>query len=165
MNVQKFNKLLSKVKSDPTALTTLHNYYFEKIVFDLISYGKYFAEDVAQEFFMKLLKRPDDKKEHVEFPNAWVYKSCHNIAITKIKVENKFVEVKDNEIEYEQKEYEDVYGIGDLLKTLDIRAREIISLKYWKGYTNKEISYIINETESNVRQILRRSLIKLRNLL
>jgi RNA polymerase sigma-70 factor (ECF subfamily) len=51
------------------------------------------------------------------------------------------------------------------LQFLDLRAREILALKFGGLISNRQIAGLTNLTESNVGVILYRSLLKLRTLL
>ena len=52
--------------------------------------------------------------------------------------------------------------IAKQLLDLDTREREIIILHFFRGQTSKEIAFLLGITESNVRQIQRRALLKMK---
>ena len=57
---------------------------------------------------------------------------------------------------------DDVERLGRLLGTLDARQRELVSLKYGAGLTNRQIARVSGLTESNVGTILHRTIATLR---
>ncbi|MCR4726989.1 MAG: sigma-70 family RNA polymerase sigma factor [Clostridia bacterium] len=164
MNESEFNRLLLSVKTSERALTKLHGYYFGRIVFHVAkTYGKPFAEDVAEDFFLWLLKA--EHLPHVLYPTAWVYLQCDSIAKRKVQKEARYVH---GEIEFEQEEkhkeelfgdlYEAIGGLGEIEK-------KIVEMHYWEGYSLKEIAPILGIEYAAVRQRHKRLLSKLKETL
>lgn len=165
MNAQKFNKLIKLIKIDATAFKEIYIWYYERIVFYLISYGKEFAEDVAQEFFLKLLLHDSENMDYINMPTVWVFKCCQNLAKRKKLNENKYICVENDELQIEQEEYDDIYGIKDKLSELDEKSRKIIMMKFWYGYTSKEIADELEIKPNSVGQLIHRTIKKLKKIL
>lgn len=172
MNAQKFNSLLLRINTDASAMEELHNHYFPKIVFKYISYSTPIAEDIAQEFFLKLLKMVKGQIAYIEYPTTWVYAVCNNIANTKQKNNIKKVNIDDEYVQRSHTELQtgkdsriDEFDINHMLSILDGRQRKYIIMKFWDGYSNKEIAASENINISNVRQILCRAIKKLKKIM
>lgn len=83
MNAEKFNRLFKKIHVSERAYSALYEYYFPRIVIDLtIRFGdKFFAEDIAQEFFENKIFKIE-LKEDVAYPMSWLSKICVRMALT-----------------------------------------------------------------------------------
>ena len=164
MNESEFNKCLSSVKTSERALEKLHEYFFGRIVFHVAkTYGKTFAEDVAQDFFLWLLKA--ENLPHVVYPTTWVYLQCDSIAKRKVEKEARYAH---GEFEFEQEETHKEELFGDLyeaMKDLDETEKKIVELFYWEGYSLKEIAPMIGIEYAAARQRHKRLLAKLKKSL
>ena len=83
MNAEKFNRFFKKIHVSERAYSALYEYYFPRIVIDLtIRFGdKFFAEDIAQEFFENKIFKIE-LKEDVAYPMSWLSKICVRMALT-----------------------------------------------------------------------------------
>lgn len=166
MNAKYFNNLIKKIHNESNAIELIYNYYFSRVVRYLsIKYNKFLAEDAVQEFFIKL-KEFAKQGEYIEFPTAWIYKCCENIAKNKIKQEYKYTYVKEvDELAFEQIYEEELYGeLYHAIKSLDISVQRIIKMHYWEGYSFIEIAHETNENYNTIRQKHRRALKTLKKL-
>jgi len=164
LNESEFNKLLLSVKTSERALTKLHGYYFGRIVFHVAkTYGKSFAEDVAEDFFLWLLKA--EYLPHVLYPTAWVYLQCDSIAKRKVQKEARYVR-GEFEFEQEEKHKEELFGdLYEAMRELSEIERKIVEMHYWEGYSFKEIAPILGVEYAAVRQRHKRILSKLKDKL
>lgn len=166
MNVPKFNILLNNANKNEKAFEILYNFYYKRIVAQIAkNFGKEFAEDVAQEFFIRLVKS-DKKYEYIKNPTAWVFTCCENIAKTKLAKENGKISFNEeigvsSALDFD---FENTF-IGTELNKLDDISKEIIILHYWKGYSFEEIAGILGITYDAVRQRHKRLKKKLKNIL
>lgn len=167
MDSYKFNRLLRHLIKDPYAIEELYSYYYPRIVF-LIGkkYGETLAEDVAQEFFLQLIKT-GEKQDYIEFPTSWVYKCAENIAKRKLSDDTKYSYSNYSHLSAEVAAARNEDPIGklfakEILDTLSDREYQIIYLFYWDGYNQREIANMLNLTPSNVRQIHSRAIKKIR---
>ena len=168
MDAQQFNILLNNANKDEKAFELLYNFYYKRIVAQLAKgFGKEFAEDVVQEFFIRLVKF-DKKYEYINNPTAWVYKCCENIAKTKLAKENYKISFNEeigvsSALDFDF-DFENAF-IGTELNKLDDISKDIIILHYWKGYSFEEISEILGITYDAIRQRHKRLKKKLKNIL
>ena len=166
MDVQKFNKCLKKAHRDKKSLEFLYDFYYKRIVFHLYKdFGRELAEDVAQEFFIKLINH-DKQYEYINNPTAWVYACCKNIARTKIAKENRDI-LLDEElcVSKDLSSDFDKLFLGTVLEELDDVTKKIVVLHYWEGYGFGEISEILGIGHEAIRQRHKRVKAKLKNIL
>jgi len=164
LNESEFNRLLLSVKTSVRALEKLHEYYFGRIVFHIAKkYGKDFAEDVAQDFFLWLLKA--ESLPHVTNPTAWIYLQCDSIAKRKVQKESRYV-TGEIEVASEEVHREEAFGdLYDAIRALDETERKIVELHYWEGYSLKEIAPMIGMEYPAARQRHKRLLAKMKDSL
>lgn len=164
MNEKQFNKLIRKVRN-PKYFNCLYEYYFPKIVSHI--YFKFkrkdLGEDVAQDFFTKLLHKEIDC--HISNPNAWIYTVCDNIAKDMLKSEKRYNAAYINmKIEEIDTTFEDVL-FGEYRKQLDDlddETRKILIMRFYEGYSLKEISETMKLNYNTVRQKFSRGVKKLK---
>lgn len=163
MNKREFRKLIIKINQDERAFEKFYNYYFGKLVYSLgLKYGETLAEDVVQEFFLKLIKNPQ-MAVNVEHPTAWLFTCCENIAKNKIARDSKYALIS-----YESQgkvvfpisvEYIDLY---DKINNLKDEERELIYKLYWKDYSQEEVAKEMGIKYGTIRQRHSRILKKLK---
>ena len=162
MDEREFNRLLRSVQTSERALTKLHEYYFGRIVCHFArTYGKTFAEDVAQDFFVWLLRAED--LPHVEYPTTWVYLQCDSIAKRSVQKEARYVrgEVEAvSDAPHEEELFGDLY---EAIEGLDETEKRIVTLHYWEGYSLKEIAPMVEMEYAAVRQRHKRLLAKMKD--
>ena len=124
------------------------------------------AQDIVQEAFMRL---------HAEFntvrqPQAWLYRTVHNLALNHLRAGRKIVAISAEE--FQQAELSDAQPLPDeylekmeaigqarlSLDVLDSRSRELIRLKFEEGLSYKEISERTALSMSNVGYLLHHAL-------
>ena len=164
MNESEFNRLLASLKTSTRALETLHGYYFGRIVYHLAkTYGKAFAEDVAQDFFLWLLQA--EALPRVKSPTTWVYLQCDSFAKRKVQKEARYVN-GEIEVAYDVPHKEEVFGdLYQAMESLDDVEKNIVEMHYWEGYSLKEIAPMIGMEYPAVRQRHKRLLSKLKDVL
>lgn len=167
METSEFNKLLQLIKFDKRALEPLYKEYYGKIVLHFsYKYGRSLSEDIAQEFFI-MLSSTSWYGTKVEFPNAWVYKCCYNIAQRKATENAQYSNIEENTAIFWHDFDIDSVDFGNLhnaIKSLDEYTQKIIYMHHWEGYSFLEISNIIPVSYAAVRQKYHRGLIKIKKL-
>lgn len=159
MDSKRFNRLLKTLKKRSRSFDVLYEYYLHRIVYHITRYvgSDRVAEDVAHEFFTQLLA--SDKTYEVEYPTTWVYRVCERIAVRMLKREDKEFDLPDTTetdcfahivLESEVREA--------LNERLDPQAREIVYLRYWEGYTLKEIADMMKLEYENAKKICQRAM-------
>ena len=124
------------------------------------------AQDIVQEAFMRL---------HADFaavrqPQAWLYRTVHNLALNHLRAGRKIVPMTEDQPDRAEladaqplpDEYlEKMEAIGQTrlsLDALDPRSRELVRLKFEEGLSYKEISQRANLSMSNVGYLLHHAL-------
>ena len=130
------------------------------------------ANDLASSTFeqaLKNLSRYDPRKAQIQ---TWLFTIAHNQGINHWKAKKQTAPLDDDlpisddpPLEQSLKLLEDKEQVLQALQFLDLRAHEILALKFGGLLTNRQIAGLTNLTESNVGVILYRSLLKLRTLL
>ena len=166
MDAQKFNKWLRNVRRDKKSLEVLYNFYYKRAVSFLCKrFDRELAEDVTQEFFIRLINN-DKQYEYINNPTAWVYTCCINIARTKIAKENRDI-LLDEELCVSKdlsSDFDKIF-LGTVLEELDDLTKKIIILHYWEGYSFAEASEILGISYDAIRQRHKRIKAKLKEFL
>ena len=124
------------------------------------------AQDIVQEAFMRL----HAEFESVRQPQAWLYRTVHNLALNHLRAGRKIVPITAEE--FRQAELSDTQPLPDeylekmetigqtrlSLDVLDPRSRELIRLKFEEGLSYKEISERTGLSMSNVGYLLHHAL-------
>lgn len=164
MDKSQFNKLLNAYKTSKQAFDELYRCFFHKIVYHVSwKFSRDIAEDVAQEFFLKLMRIELD--EPVENPTSWVYTVCDNLAKTYVKKNKTYDELTGNEF------YEFISDVGEreeirkALGELENVDKKIVTMFYFEGYQLKEIADILNQNYETIKKRHQRALKKLNKIL
>lgn len=169
MTSREFNRHLNRITTDEKSLEHIYDYYYGRIVVHIksnFSQGDSFATDVAQEFFLYLIN--GKPKPHVDYPTAWVYKCCDNIALKILKSQDVFVELNENIVADTCPTPIDTNLYGEfeaIIRDLDETTQKIIRLIYIDDYSYKEIAKILGIKYGTVRQKHSRAIKKLKNYL
>lgn len=158
LSVREFNSLLSRISYDKKAFVLLYKEYYPGIVLHIKSvYPRANAEDIAQDFFIRLINRKST--EYVKNPAAWIYTSCRNIVKSKYG-ETKEIPTEDSFespgafIDYvdidDRMEVKD--AIRDALVSTDKVSQKLFVLHYVYGYPQKELAEKFGLSVSAVKQ-------------
>jgi len=124
------------------------------------------AQDIVQEAFMRLHAEFDTVRQ----PQAWLYRTVHNLALNHLRAGRKIVPLLAEASESidlcdtqplpdEYLEKMEAIGATRLsLDVLDARSRELIRLKFEEGLSYKEISERTGLSMSNVGYLLHHAL-------
>jgi RNA polymerase sigma-70 factor (ECF subfamily) len=124
------------------------------------------AQDIVQEAFLRLHTHFDQVRQ----PQAWLYRTVHNLALNHLRAARKIVpisgpqppatEAADTQpLPDEYLERMETIGQTRLtLETIDPRSRELIRLKFEEGLSYKEISQRTSLSISNVGYLLHHAL-------
>ena len=123
--------------------------------------SKYDADDIYQDVFLKYLQNKK-QYENEEHKKAWLIKvtinSCKKVWLSSWK--RKIVSLNDNEIKFEMEE--DI-GLYNEIKKLPKKYRAVIHLFYYEQYSIKDISKVLDQKESTIRNWLTRARKLLKN--
>jgi RNA polymerase sigma-70 factor (ECF subfamily) len=130
------------------------------------------ANDLASSTFEQALKNLSSYDPHKGQIQTWLFAIAHNLGINRWKAEKQTAPLDDDlpipddpPLEQGLILIQDKEQVLQALQFLDLRAREILALKFGGLISNRQIAGLTNLTESNVGVILYRSLLKLRTLL
>ena len=130
------------------------------------------ANDLASSTFEQALKNLSSYDPHKGQIQTWLFAIAHNLGINHWKAEKQTAPLDDDlpipdapPLEQGLILIQDKEQVLQALQLLDLRAREILALKFGGLISNRQIAGLTNLTESNVGVILYRSLLKLRTLL
>ncbi|MGB9769404.1 MULTISPECIES: RNA polymerase sigma factor [Caldisericum] len=164
MNVEdKLKEIVPKIKNgDLEAFEMLYNLTY-KYVFKIayaITLSKEDAEDVMQNTYLKIY----EKRKTLDSSDTimgYIKRIAINYALKNSKKTNpKFINRETNDGKDDIKEI-----VEDALKQLDSKDRSIITLFYMDNLSTKEISFLLNESEENIRVRLHRARNKLREVI
>lgn len=167
MAPREFNICLQRIKKSVKAFNRLYKYYFPKIVIHIymIYKNEDLSQDVAQDFFMKLMEMEEFK--YIDFPNSWVYTVAENIAKNIIAKEKKNLQepIDNLQISINDTYSYQLYGdYWEKLNMLDEQTRTIIVMKIFEKYRYKEIANVMKLNVDTVRQKYCRGIKKLKKM-
>lgn len=167
MDASEFNSCLKAIETSREAFEKIYVFYYKRIILHLkFTFGVTFAEDVAQEFFMKLIYLATLQPK-VDYPTMWVYKCCENIAVRLLERQKEVL--LDGELEIVdtgQLDRAELFGdLSTAIGQLSDRAQKIIYMHHWEGYGLIEISKLLKINYNTVKQTHTRALRKLQHIL
>lgn len=124
------------------------------------------AEDLMQETFLKALLSLSDSHTNVR---AWLYLVARNLFFSQYKRNQRQTDLSDDDwvseenmleglIDEEQKQM-----LYKGIQHLNRRQREVLTLYYFSGLSQKKISHILNLSPDNVRVLVSRARKELRH--
>ncbi|QDP39562.1 RNA polymerase sigma factor [Radiobacillus deserti] len=125
------------------------------------------ALDVVQEVAYRSFKKIGTLKKP-EYVKSWFIKIAVTCSIDVLRKSKKVIHLNPEYEEFIGKEEEDVslsITLQDLMNQLDEDEKSIILLKYYKGYSFKEIAELLELPLGTAKSILYRALSKLRQKL
>lgn len=169
--------LIDLAKDDDSAFTELYSYYFTRI-YNYVHYRVsdfHAADDLISQIFEKLytnLKYYQPKKAAF---SAWLFSVARNTITdyyrSQMRTQFTSMEISAELIDNEP-DPADIVGFNEtqqqLLKalaSLTRRERDVIAMKFWSGYSNRNIARLVGISESNTGIILFRAMRRLRKLL
>jgi RNA polymerase sigma factor (sigma-70 family) len=124
------------------------------------------AQDIVQESFLRLHENLDSVRQ----PQAWLYRTVHNLAMNHLRAGRKTVPLEAEAAGRDEpsdasplpdEQIERLEAIGQTrlcLDGLEARKRELIRLKFEEGLSYKEISARTKLSMSNVGYLLHHAL-------
>ncbi len=160
--------LIQSIQSgDEAALEILIHRYYDEIFQYIyrIKGGNEEAKDITQDVFMSMMKALPSYKEQGYF-KAWLYKIAHNRCMNSFRNQNREVYITSEEqVEDFTKVYVEQAFIQEILDSLPQMQRSAIILKYYHGFTAKEIARITGVSTPTAKSRLFQGLRKLRKAL
>ena len=155
-------------KGEKTAVNEIVSRFREELILFVNCYVHdfYQAEDIVSDTFVKIIvKKPKIKNE--EYFKTYVYRIAKNLSLDYLKRRKKEIVFKEDYTE----SFEDIVideSKLELKKAIDKLSREyrlIVHLRYFDGFSVKEISEIVKKNKKYVYNVLERAKVKLRELL
>lgn len=163
---------------DSEAFGVIYEKLFLRIYKYIFCYikNKEIAEDIAQTVFLKAFKIIENNKETKNNPTPYFYKIAKNLIIDfwRKKKDLALEELNntgnvDNSNIYNLNDKIDASAMSSrvisCIGSLSDEQKEIITLKFISGFSNKEIASLTGKKEDAIRQIQSRGLKSLRNIL
>lgn len=153
---------------DMTAFHPIYNFHYQM----LYNFGLKFlkparVEDCIHDTFLNILHYKENIK-NVKNVKAYLFKSFRNQAIKTLKNNKLDFNLIEETIHQEQEEERDkekiLVELKELILQLSPREREIIYLKYFQEFNNKEIAELLDIKYQTVRNILSDAIKKMRLL-
>lgn len=168
-------------KGDTAAFSELFNIYYQKVLRTAycIIKDKQFAEDIAQEAFIKVYARID-KLSSAEAFEVWLYRITVNLCTSMFRKTGKFKELQSTELLDEDMQTEgndnDITGnlvahkelyikIMDSIQLLSEKHRVVLTLFYFNNMSIKEIAEVLNSTEGTIKSRLHYAKKEIRKML
>ncbi len=162
-------------RQNEARLTGLFNEYYNKIAryaFVRVR-NRTEAEDIASEVFLKALHSLESYKQQGIPMQAWLFRIAHNlvvdhfrktakkktIPIDSVQIESVTDPVKTAETNIE------LARVNKAMEQLTPAQREVIRLRFFGGFTSKEVGQILNKGDGAIREMQRAATQSLRNLL
>lgn len=152
------------------ALERLYKKYYNEAMLYVYSFcrNRALAEDIVAEAFFRAFRRIDEEKDSFKY---WLFKVCRNCYFDHLRKTKRTEQVDDLEIGNDEdlvedliqnEEYIALYNAISLLKG---NYQEVIRLFYFDGLSVREISGITDMSEDNVKVLLYRARIKLKEIM
>ncbi len=162
-------------RQNEARLADLYNEYYDKIAryaFVRIR-NRTEAEDIASEVFLKALHSLESYKQQGVPMQAWLFRIAHNlvvdhfrkmakkktIPIDSVQIESVLDPVRTAEMNIE------LARVNKAMEQLTPAQREVIRLRFFGGFTSKEVGQILNKGDGAIREMQRAATQSLRNLL
>ena len=134
------------------------------------------ASDIVQEVFIKYVRFRQKNNDVIQNVSAWLYRVTYNLSLDYIRKHQRVQEIDDEMIENvgdsnngnpaSQLSKKDAESTAwKMVRTLNDREREIVTLKVIEDKSYKEISGIMEISVSNVGFILHATLKKLAKMM
>ena len=126
-------------------------------------------EDLVSKVFEKVLKGLEGFDERKASLSTWIYAITRNTVIDYFRTNKPVCELPEeltvddtaNRLYCREMQME----LAASLKQLDQRGRDLIILHYYSGYSLKKVAQMMKISYSNTKNIHRRALCELRNLM
>lgn len=158
-------RVIRAAATDSDAFSRLYQHYLQPtyafIAFRVKSGAE--AEDLTSELWIKVLDSLSSLKDpRPEVFRAWLFMMARRLVIDHYRKSKPTVSLNEEleipkEAEFNSFLLEEVY-VHDLVRSLPHQQAEVVSLKYFSGFRNKEIAKLLDLSEKTVASHLSRGL-------
>jgi RNA polymerase sigma-70 factor (ECF subfamily) len=162
--------LLQRIKSgDKDAFRTFYNQQVDKTlrVAILITKNHELAKEATQETFIRVYRNLSSYDASKPF-DPWFYRiltnECYRIMKKEAKISNQHAYI-DNDIKDSSIKTEDYSELNEAIQSLNELYRIPIILKYLKGFSEREISTVLETNQNTIKSRLHKGRALLKNYL
>ncbi len=166
---------VSRINDYETQLSGLYEEYYDKIArYVYVHIGsKEEAEDIAGEVFLKALKSLKSYREQGVPMQGWLFRIAHNLTVDYLRKADKrrtvpsdsvVLTANDNPMDTAEKNIE-FERVTEAMKQLTTEQREVINLRFFGGFSSKEVGGILGKSDGSVREMQRAAIEKLRGIM
>lgn len=156
-------------------LADLYEEYYDKIArYVYVHIGnKEEAEDIAGEVFLKALSSLKSYREQGIPMQGWLFRIAHNLTVDYLRridrrgtvpIDSVVLVGDDNPVDTAEKNIE-FERATQAMKQLTTEQREVVSLRFFGGFTSKEVGGILGKNDGAVREMQRAAIEKLREIM
>lgn len=156
-------------------LADLYEEYYDKIArYVYVHIGnKEEAEDIAGEVFLRALKSLDSYREQGVPMQGWLFRIAHNLTVDYLRkidrrrtvpIDSVVLAGDDNPVDTAEKNIE-FERVTQAMKQLTAEQTEVINLRFFGGFTSKEVGGILGKNDGAVREMQRAAIEKLREIM
>jgi RNA polymerase sigma-70 factor, ECF subfamily len=176
------SELLNKIKENPSRFSEIFELYYKPIFGYIFRRTGDFdnTADISAETFRKAFENIKYFSYKGISIKVWLYRIAtneinlfyrqnkkYNSLFERITPENReqfrnYLQHDKEELDAELQNHKQFMTVLEALKTLPEKYQDVISLRYFEGKDNKEISGILNIKEGTVKSLVSRGLEKLR---
>ncbi len=165
----------SRMREYETQLAGLYEEYYDKIArYVYVHIGdREEAEDIAGEVFLKALKSLKSYREQGVPMQGWLFRIAHNLTVDHLRkmdkrgtvpIDSVVLVANDNPIDTAEKNIE-FERATEAMKLLTAEQREVINLRFFGGFTSKEVGGILSKSDGAVREMQRAAIERLRGIM
>lgn len=153
------------INGDMTSFRQIYSLFYQPLYnFGLSYVEKDIAENCIQDMFLYILQHRANLK-NIKNVKAYLYKSFRNQLYKNAKAQKLILQALEKDFYFEKSENIFAEVITKLIKKLSNREQEIVKLKYYQNYKNKEIATALNIEYQTVRNTLHNAIQKMRILM
>ena len=129
------------------------------------------AEEIVQETMVRLWRFAPNWKPGKAKVYTWLWRVASNLCIDRIRNNNRYVEDSSEKIDSSNSQLANLIdqdranAVQEALRQLPARQNQVIVLKYFEGFGNKEIAEIMSVSVATIEGLYARGMKKLKEAL
>ena len=121
------------------------------------------AEDIIQEFFVRLYRKPPEKP--LEKPRAYLMKTVHNLTLDKLEKQHISIDECENMLSADEDNTDARIDLQTALQKLSDEERQLVVLHLNGGFKFREIAAMMKIPVGTALWRYRTAIVRLRNIL